>query len=274
MRRKTLRKERFRAVLRPLLYVPGQKTYIFIVGCYNSGTTLLCDVLGRHPSIAVLPTEGAVLTEALKRPEDLGYTRMWHLCEQELKHINDNAEKIASRIKKDWHMWGGWKKPYLLEKSIINTARIQFFHEYFKPAYFIGVVRNGFAVCEGIRRRTLQSPLLDRTRFPDGYSLELCAQQWKRSNECLREATEKVAHFKLIQYEEFVENPSSTIKEILDWLLLQKPFELSNEYKFKFQSEIHSIQNFNQDAVNRLTPDEIEVIKKSAGEDLRYYGYL
>ena len=40
--------------------------WIFIIGCYNSGTTILASILNRHPSIGGLRTEGAFLTDSLK----------------------------------------------------------------------------------------------------------------------------------------------------------------------------------------------------------------
>ena len=32
--------------------------WLFVVGCYNSGTTLIADALADHPQIAALPDEG------------------------------------------------------------------------------------------------------------------------------------------------------------------------------------------------------------------------
>lgn len=38
--------------------VPRPDKWLFVVGCYNSGTTLLAEMLSRHPNISGLPTEG------------------------------------------------------------------------------------------------------------------------------------------------------------------------------------------------------------------------
>jgi len=71
IKRKLLRREKIRRFFRTFVSVPRGKSYLFVVGCYNSGTTLLADMLTQHPEISPLPTEGSALTDALPRPEDL-----------------------------------------------------------------------------------------------------------------------------------------------------------------------------------------------------------
>ena len=44
------------------------KNWIFITGCYNSGTTLLNQILSTHSRISGLPDEGVMLTDQLVRP--------------------------------------------------------------------------------------------------------------------------------------------------------------------------------------------------------------
>lgn len=53
------------------------KKWVFIVGCYNSGTTLLNQILSCHPDILTLPDEGAFLTRRVPTPEGL-------ICQEEL----------------------------------------------------------------------------------------------------------------------------------------------------------------------------------------------
>ena len=59
--------------------------WVFIVGCYNSGTTLLAEIFEKHPQLAVLPDEGVMLTDQLPRPEDYGWRRMWCECESQMQ---------------------------------------------------------------------------------------------------------------------------------------------------------------------------------------------
>ena len=50
--------------------------WIFVVGCYKSGTTLLTKILSQHPLIGSMPNEGVAFTDALPYPEQYGWTRM------------------------------------------------------------------------------------------------------------------------------------------------------------------------------------------------------
>ena len=50
-KRRALRHEKVRRLLRPFVLIPRNKIYLFVVGCYNSGTTLLADILSHHPSV-------------------------------------------------------------------------------------------------------------------------------------------------------------------------------------------------------------------------------
>ncbi len=49
------------------------KKWVFIIGCYNSGTTLLNEILASHPKISGLPDEGVMLTDQLVKPEDFNW---------------------------------------------------------------------------------------------------------------------------------------------------------------------------------------------------------
>ena len=55
-----------------LTSVKKDKTWIFLVGSYNSGTTLLAEFLGHHPSISALPTEGYFITDQFVKDYDIG----------------------------------------------------------------------------------------------------------------------------------------------------------------------------------------------------------
>src|SRR5688572_13607291 len=65
------------------------KKWVFILGCYNSGTTLLDQILSLHPEISGLKDEGVMLTDCLKRPEDFGWRRMWWKCEDQMAIVDE-----------------------------------------------------------------------------------------------------------------------------------------------------------------------------------------
>lgn len=50
----------------------NSRKWVFIMGCNNSGTSLLHYILGSHPDIASLPREGQFLTAVLPQPDHYG----------------------------------------------------------------------------------------------------------------------------------------------------------------------------------------------------------
>jgi len=140
-----------RDLIIPFVRVPRGKTWVFIVGCYNSGTTLLDYILGCHEEISALPTEGAALTRLLARPEDLGWPRMWYKCVDRVRLDEKDTTPNVDRLKKEWGFWFDKEKSIFLEKSIANSARIRWLNQNFDQPYFIWIIRNGYCVAEGIR---------------------------------------------------------------------------------------------------------------------------
>src|SRR5688572_26729280 len=55
-----LLKREFKLALTPLV---TPEKWVFVVGCYNSGTELLTELLGSQKAIAALPHEGQFLTD-------------------------------------------------------------------------------------------------------------------------------------------------------------------------------------------------------------------
>ena len=133
-----------RNFLVPFLSIPNCLTYVFIVGCYNSGTTLLNYILGQHEEISNLPTEGVFLTDRLSKPEDFGWPRMWWKCRDKIFLTEKENSKEVIRIKKEWGFWFDKKKAIFLEKSVANSARIRWLNKSFDHPYFITKRLNNF----------------------------------------------------------------------------------------------------------------------------------
>lgn len=259
----------FRALTgRPL----SPKGWVFVVGCYNSGTTLLANLLEAHPSISGLAREGVELTDALRRPEIAGWPRMWSQCEDWVSMAPEEmtAER-ADRIRRQWSHYvedGG----LIIEKSIANMTRLEFLAEQFRPASFIHLVRNGYAVSEGIMRRS--HPLeWGRTEFGECYPPELCAGQWQRSYERFQESRAQLPNVLELSYESLTEQPAENLARISEFLQIE-PFDpalLDQQWSFR---EINSsIRNMNERSISRLTEAEIDAIEGAAGTLLAELGY-
>lgn len=248
------------------------KNWIFIAGCYNSGTTLLDQILASHPQISGLPDEGVMLTDQLVRPEDFNWRRMWCECEKEMENSKRNKKKNAKRIKRHWSHFYDSDSKFLLEKSISNITRLKFFSENFQPAYFIHIVRNGYAVAEGIKRK---ADVMQENTFSTQkeYPIELCAKQWVRSLEIFEENKKYLNKYIEIKYEDLSERPSETINKILDWLNLEKFPNDHFSTKFEVHEKKSTIKNMNHLSFERLIKEDIIKINQVAANYLKKYDY-
>ena len=251
--------------------VPRDKTWLFVVGCYNSGTTLLADLLGSHQSVSRLPYEGVRMSDALPRPEDFGWSRMWAKCEDEMKMDGRNGESAASRVMKQWGFWHDSSAKYYLEKSIANAARIPFIDSYFKPVKFVYIVRNGYAASEGIRRKAVPSRW-NNPLYKGPYPIDECVRQWVRSDEVVR-ATLPHQNSYSLRYEDLVEEPEAQLKRITDWLELEPIPQSLLAAKWGDGSTISGISNRNHISFKNLSEEEVSTISKIGGETLRRNKY-
>ena len=267
---------RYKPIWMPILEASGQKiknkNWIFIVGCYNSGTTLLDQILASHPEISGLPDEGVMLTNQLVRPEDFGWRRMWSECFDEMKNSKRNRNKNSYRIQKHWSHFYDLERNYLVEKSISNITRIEFLNNNFKPNVFIHIVRNGYAVAEGIRRKSEimhGNPYKEKEEYP----IELCAKQWIRSIELFIETRKNLKNVIEISYEELSEHPSQTVNKILDWLGVRRFSEEYFTHKFEIHEKKEKIKNMNLSSFKRLSDNDYEKINRVAQIYLEKYNY-
>jgi len=260
----------YRKLLIPFVSIVDKK-FFFIVGCYNSGTSLLNYLLGLHDEISSLATEGVSLTSCLCGPESFGWNRMWHMCRDKLEIVRLEKKPNAERVKKEWGFWFDKSKRFWLEKSIINSLNIDWFEENFRHPHFIWIVRNGYAVSEGIQRRT-QGKGKHPERFKEGYPIELCAQEWVVSNEVIERKLSFVQNCFKLTYEDLTEDPGGTLRLILEWLPVEKK-QVNMPGKFTFQKQTRKIQNLNQTSIQRLSREQISCINGVIGRMLIHHGY-
>jgi hypothetical protein len=244
---------------------------ILIVGCYNSGTTVLNHILSNHEEITGLDTEGVSLTKELRTPEDFGWNRLWYKCQDKLEIKGLSNPPNVEKIKKDWARHFDSSKPYALEKSIINGLNIDWFEKQFNHPHFVWIVRNGYTVAEGIRRRTLNKK---RNGFNPGepYPIEWCAEQWVVSNKLISKKLSKVKNSYKLLYEDLMDDYDQTIQGLLDWL----PVHMKNLDKpdsFKFHQQKRPIKNMNYSSLKNLNIEDIKKINQIAKEYLEHWGY-
>lgn len=247
--------------------VPKPRGWLFLVGCYNSGTTLLAELLSGHPDISALPTEGHFITDQFVKDYDLGLPRMWAGREELFRLTEHDQGPDPVRIKKEWGMRLDRSKPILLEKSPPNTARVRWLQRHFAPASFVAIVRNGYAVAEGITRKA------DPRHLRDSWPIEQSALQWRRSNEVLEEDAPHLERLMWVRYEDLVADPSAELNRIAEFVGLApfKSFDASATLSIHERNDM--LKDFNAESIQRLSPDQIAKVNQVAGDMLERYGY-
>lgn len=257
-----------RALGKPL----APRKWLFVVGCYNSGTTLLSRLLLGHPQIKGLTEEGMFLTDRLDMPENHGWTRMWSKCEDAIR-ARDAAMTDADydAIRRQWGFWEKGEVDVYLEKSIPNVLRMQALQRQFAPACFVHIVRNGYAVAEGIQRKAQMKRFPNR-EHPDLYPIELCAEQWRRSLEVVDAARGGLCDFMEITYEDLCADPAKTLGAVEDFIGIARG-GVDVDGEFTIHKTKSSVQNMNARSISKLSAADRAAIDATCGDALAARGY-
>lgn len=243
--------------------LPKPEKWLFIAGCYNSGTSVIQTLLAHHPQIGSQSREGQLCTDQLLLPKAVGLPRLWalepeHFLLDEKSQTNINP----TRLKRQWGLWmNDAKRPILMEKTPANVARLPWLQANFENAHFLGIIRNGYAVAEGIHRKA-------------GHSLELAATQWLRSNEIMLDHFDTLQNRLLISYEELTDFPDQTLARVLSFLNL--PNEGLGQLDGRIWSihgEVSPLVNMNARSLETLTKAETAAIEQIAAPLLTKLGY-
>lgn len=247
--------------------IPKDNTWVFIVGCYNSGTTLLSEILGNHPSISALTTEGHFITDQFIQDYKIGLPRMWVEREDLFCLTENDTGPDPIRLKKEWAMRLDTRKPILLEKSPPNSAKTRWLQEHFKNSKFIGIIRNPYAVSEGITRKA------NPTHLIDSWPIEMSANQWLRSNTILKNDSKHLKSFQWISYEDFTEDTQATLKKITDFIGIEEFPKFESNKSWSIHERNENIKNMNSQSINNLDSKQIEKINNVLGDQLSEFNY-
>ncbi len=247
--------------------MPKDKTWVFLVGCYNSGTTLLAELLGQHPSISALETEGHFITDQFIKDYDIGLPRMWVKREDLFRLDETSTGPDPVRVKKEWAMRLDLRKPVLLEKSPPNSARTRWLQAHFENARFVGIIRNGYAVAEGITRKA------DPKHLKDSWPIGMSAYQWQRSNEVLLEDAKHLEHFLWVSYEELAADTAATLNRITRFIGIDDFEGFEQDRSWSIHERDEKVRNMNQESIDRLDDEQIATINEVAGDMLDRFNY-
>ena len=241
--------------------------WYFIVGCNNSGTSLLQSILERSGEVSTFPYEGQRYTRVLTRATKRGYERVWTEYLDDLRLTSTDSFAGAARLMHDW--LGELSAPIqgaIVEKTTANAVRMEWLQQAFPKSYFIGVVRNGYAVVEGIRRKGHKT-------------VERGARHWNLANKIMMQDAENIDNFIEVRYEDL----AAKKVEVLDQLSAftganADRLKAAMEKNFGFATirgeERLPVHDLNAESIAKLTAQDVKSIRAEAAEMLDYFGYV
>jgi len=193
----------------------------------------------------------------------VGVGRLWSSRMDLFRWTEEHDPRFALLAKKDWAGLFSEGTGILLEKSPPNTVRSLWLQKNFRPSRFLSIIRNPYAVCEGIRRRK-------------SYTIHQAAQHWLTSNKCLLGDLQHIKDSLLIKYEELVEDPHKCLATIEDFLVLKTSFDLKackSVTAHSIEGDTVGLKNFNDESFGRLSKADIQAINTLCGDLMCQLGY-
>ena len=261
----------------------GLETPIFIWGAPRSGTTLLCELISKHPDVAYLGADEG-------KPRE-GTSFWWRAFGEHRGEMNKNLAHPGS-IKRIWNEYGSLLreqgKSRLLDKTPFMTLWIQLVNEVFPEARHFHIIRDGKAVVHSIlyklrfsskekdqrfckeelfygpRPPGLMNPMLQSAAKRHAQQWILLVEQGKKNAKLLgRRCFE-------LRYEDLVNDPRATLKEVFNHAQLpydrkfiddNYPEKLENR-NYKWNSDKYEMKSDGFTAHQSFKPEDITCLKE------------
>ncbi len=253
---------------------------VFIGGCERTGTTLLREILARHPSFAV-GVETAVLVPPFSTAR---IADRWGV---ERSEIADLARRCHNVVELAERLYDGILlrdcRPRWVDKAPANARVVRQLLTWFPNGRFIHVIRDGRDVACSLRHHP-HEVLRGGTIHPVRTNRPIagCARSWRRQTQ-LGLAGRGHDRYLEVRYEDLVLRPGSEVRHICTFL--DEPFEpsmlmpapptwshparLVNNRFAAGQIRASSVGRWRRD----LTPEERETVAEEAGDLLAELGY-
>ncbi len=226
-------------------------TYLFVLSPPYCGSTVLWRLLGTSPVVSSHPDEGQIVGGV----QDIMRDKPW-----------DPTRKFPwEEIKAKWEQVWDLSKPILLEKSPPDIVRAFDIEKAFQPAYFVALIRDPYAFCEGRRRRHKTD-------------IRLSAEFWAKCASYQManiKGLKNIIHFR---YEDFAEDPERVKAQILQFLPELRDLDVTKYFKARTVrgKGAHKIHNYNQEKIDQLSAGDIRDISavlQEHDELMRFFGY-
>lgn len=223
-----------------LIYSNKKHKYVFILSPPFSGSTLLNQILSSSKNVScnnnIGTREGQTLPIVKKIIFD---SNRWE----------KNKKLPWDKIKKIWRSYWYLKKPILLDKSTTNIMRINDLINTFELTYFICLIRNPYAICEGIMRRSGKS----------------AADAAKFTVDCLNyqmQNIQKNENILFFSYEDLCDNTDNIINKIKNYLIELNDIDANQKFKahnYKTKKSMY-ITNLNDEKIKKIQKKDLLTI--------------
>jgi hypothetical protein len=241
----------------------------FIVGCVRSGTTMLRDVLRRHPNLAA-PEETHLFrwtepfgTEAYRRgissnPVLKRHRAMDGITEEEFTAMLNASNSRADLYHRYMRLFIERRKPGAtrwFDKTPQNVYGAAMISASMPLTRFVHIVRDPVNVVASLRIGKVMK--VERLTGAVNY--------WREAIDIMsvmRRATPRRVHE--LRYEDFMREPEVEIRRLLEFL--DEPYDAAWFKDFRFNESSHAESGV-------LTPEEIATVERLAIVGRRRYGY-
>jgi len=237
--------------------------WVFVAGCNRSGKTTISNLFRNHPEVSVIPNAN-MHTRALPESSREGCPHIWAERLERFRLTETDAIEPAYRLAFDWLHFYPRPRRVIMVESDLPAIQMRWLQEVFSNARLVAVVRNGYAVAEGLRMK-------------EGYAIDRCARQWRLSTAVMLNDEPFIRAFHLVHYEEFVERPEAVTRKLCSFLgldpspllpLLGSGWRLGNN-----DPTVSLLRDGNRELIGRLTSEELSVIRQNAADVLDRCGY-
>ena len=245
-------------------------THLFVICPNNSGSTFLRNALATSRRTWNLPKEGwlmfgHVVPRPINDPRMAGSQRIWAARRRWAAVLKDPAEYDWPRTRKAWYFQAYARDPaasVFVEKTSQHLLLVDALARHFRNARFLFMVRNPYAVCEGICRVLRSHLRAGKYVALEGERLETVAARHVAT--CLEQQRRNVEthgdHGIFFRYETMCAEPERVAHDIR--LLVPELDDLNLRRRVAMRRYNEMLTDMNARQIARLTPGQIAAINR------------
>jgi hypothetical protein len=205
------------------LAVGDDHDLVFVGGLHRSGTTMLADLIARHPEGSGLRDTGVTEDEGQHLQDVYPTSRMFggpgRFARNPFAHLTESSTLAtpanAQRILDSWAPYWDLHHRVLVEKTPANLIMGRFLQQLYPGARFLFIVRHPVVVSLATRKWR------PRTRF------ERLVEHWFLAHDTMRADLPSLKRAHVLRYEDLVARPKDTLDAVADFLDLGSPLDAS-----------------------------------------------